>query len=211
MGAGLLTQLAGCAGGSGFVGRSLVRHLLAHGDSVVALNRSDHAASKIQDASGLPPGDSRLVLVRGDLSSRHALEDGMRGCEVVYHSAGATGDWGPWHIFHETNIVGVENVLAAARAQQVKRLVHVSTEAVMIRDDGEVVDADEFWPIEVPPPSTLPIPRAKPLGSALCWTPTIRGQISPQLRSDHALSGERMILQCFLSSLRAQSQDLCGS
>jgi uncharacterized protein YbjT (DUF2867 family) len=31
-------------GGSGFVGRNLIRHLKAHGDSVRALARSDAAA-----------------------------------------------------------------------------------------------------------------------------------------------------------------------
>jgi nucleoside-diphosphate-sugar epimerase len=75
-----------------------------------------------------------------------ALKRGMEGSELVFHSAAAVKSWGPRASFFEPNVRGTENVLEAARTAGVKRLVHVSTEAVFL-DGSPLVNVDETRPL----------------------------------------------------------------
>ena len=73
-------------GGSGFLGRSLIPALLAQGLRVRALTRSNAALTIVADLGAEP--------VRGDLDDVAALRAGMAGCDVVFHLAARTNDWG---------------------------------------------------------------------------------------------------------------------
>lgn len=130
-------------GGSGFLGRHLIPHLVERGFQVRALARSTRAA-EVVEALGAEP-------VRGDLEDEAGPQAGMAGCEAVIHAAASTAEWGPYASFHAANVVGTEHVLAAARAGGVRRFVHVSTEAVLL-DGSPIVMADERRPL---PPRTL--------------------------------------------------------
>ncbi len=118
-----MMAIAFVTGGSGFVGRNLIRHLRARGDRVRALARSDAAAVAVQAAGAQP--------VRGDLEDFRALREGLSSCEAVYHAAAEVNEWGPRERFHQVNVAGTQNLLAAARAAGVRKFVHVSTEAVL--------------------------------------------------------------------------------
>lgn len=124
-------------GGSGFVGVTLIGALRARGDEVRALARSAVAAGAVQGAGAEP--------VRGDLGDPAALRAGMAGCDLVLHLAARVGDWGRREDFYRDNVLGTEHVLAAARTVGVPRLVHVSTEAVLV-GGRPLVNADETWP-----------------------------------------------------------------
>ncbi len=126
-------------GGSGFVGRALIAALLERGDTVRALARSDAAAAKI---TGL---GAAIEIVRGDLDDVAALAAGCRGVDTVFHSAATVTDWGDPAEFHRINVEGTARVLAAARAGHARRVVHVSTEAVLA-DGKPIVRADETRP-----------------------------------------------------------------
>lgn len=125
-------------GGSGFVGRRLIPALREQGHTVRALGRSPASMDVVRQAGAEP--------VEGDLSSVDALKRGMEGCEVVFHSAATVKQWGPRSEFFEGNVRGTENVLEAARAVGIKRLVHVSTEAVLV-DGSPLVNVDETRPL----------------------------------------------------------------
>jgi nucleoside-diphosphate-sugar epimerase len=125
-------------GGSGFVGRRLIEVLVERGDAVRALARSEKAAGAVRQAGA--------EVVVGDLDEVAAMQAGMAGCEVVYHSAALVQDWGDPADFYRVNVVGTEKVLAAAKAAGVGRLVHVSTEAVLVDGRGPIRNADEKWP-----------------------------------------------------------------
>jgi nucleoside-diphosphate-sugar epimerase len=125
-------------GGSGFVGRRLIPALREQGHTVRALGRSQASLDVVRQAGAEP--------VEGDLSSVDALKRGMEGCEVVFHSAATVKQWGPRAEFFEGNVRGTENVLEAARAAGIKRLVHVSTEAVLV-DGSPLVNVDETRPL----------------------------------------------------------------
>lgn len=143
-------------GGSGYVGRNLIRYLLARGDSVRALVRSDEAA-QVVSALGAEP-------VRGDLDDVTAMISGMAGCDAAYHCAALVNEWGPRAEFHRANVEGTRHVIDAARAVRLPVLVHVSTEAVLA-DGTPILDVDETRPLPAHP---LPrYPATKALSEAL--------------------------------------------
>ena len=67
-------------GGGGFIGRHLVRRLVASGVDVRAIARSDRSAAKLRDLGA--------EVVLGDVVDASALADAIRACDVAYHLAG---------------------------------------------------------------------------------------------------------------------------
>jgi nucleoside-diphosphate-sugar epimerase len=138
-------------GGSGFVGRNLIAALVARGDQVVALARSDGAAATVAALGATP--------ARGDLGDVEAMGRAMAGCAAVLHAAAHVNQHGTRAEFVIANVDGTRHVLAAARAAGVARLVHVGTEAVLA--DGEpIVRADETRPMTTRPAGLYPETKA---------------------------------------------------
>src|SRR5204863_5129747 len=103
-------------GGTGFLGRAIVRAFIARGHSLVVFART---ASR----SGLP-GD----LVDGDIRDRDALERAARGCDAISHSAGLVSIWRRRHEdFDDVNVGGLRNALAAAAACGITRVLYTSS------------------------------------------------------------------------------------
>jgi nucleoside-diphosphate-sugar epimerase len=124
-------------GGSGFVGRNLIRALVARGDEVRALARSE-SSIKAVEALG-------AKATKGDLDDVTAMTEAMRGAQLVFHAAAQTDLNGTRDQFFQVTVTGTENVLAAARAAGVRRVVHIGTEAVLA-DGKPIVAADETRP-----------------------------------------------------------------
>jgi nucleoside-diphosphate-sugar epimerase len=138
-------------GGSGFLGRNLIRALVARGDAVRALARSEAAAMAVR-ALGAEP-------LRADLLDRLGLETGMEGCAVVFHAAATVEEWGPQSLFERVNVEGTRVALAAARAAGVGRFVHVGTEAVFA-DGGPMAGLDEHSLLPAKPLPRYPATKA---------------------------------------------------
>lgn len=111
-------------GGSGYLGRNLIRRLLRDGHRVKGLARGEASAGKIE-ALGAEP-------VRGDILDRESLLAGMAGCDWLVHAAADTGHGAFEARQHHTNVEGTRNVLRSARDAGIARAVHVSTEAVLL-------------------------------------------------------------------------------
>jgi nucleoside-diphosphate-sugar epimerase len=139
-------------GGSGFLGRNLIRVLKEKGHEVRALARSADAIEAVRQAGAEP--------WRGDLAGVDSLREGMAGWEVVFHSAALARAWGKRADFVEANIRGTENVLEASLAAGVRRLVHVSTEAVLV-GGGPIVNADETRPLPPYPIGLYPMTKGR--------------------------------------------------
>jgi nucleoside-diphosphate-sugar epimerase len=120
-------------GGSGYVGRNLIRHLLKRRDTVRALARSPGSARIVSDLGAEP--------AMGDLDDRGTLQQAMAGCDVVFHSAAEVSEWGPRALYWKMNVDGTRNALAAAQAAGVKTFVHVGTEAALC-DGTPLIDVD---------------------------------------------------------------------
>jgi len=131
-------------GGSGFVGRALIRRLVADGSEVKALARSERSAAVVAALGA--------EVVPGDLDDASALGAGCEGCERVFHVAAKVDEWGKRRDFERINVEGTRRVVDAAKEAGVEVLVHVSTEAVLLTG-APLVRVDE----------TVPLPE-KPLG-----------------------------------------------
>ena len=122
-------------GGAGFVGSAVVSRLLARGDDVVALARSDAAATQLTRLGARP--------VRGDITDAPTLDQLLTDVDVVFHIA---GDYrvGIKESEHEAmfraNVDGTTIILSAAIAAAVSKIVYVSTVGVFGNTRGKVVD-----------------------------------------------------------------------
>ena len=116
----MASKIALVTGGNGFVGSHVVRALLARGDHVRVLLREK------ADRSALNGLDVELAI--GDLRDAPSVERATKGCDEVYHVA---ADYRLWLTdpapMYATNVEGTKNVIRAARAAGVKRIVHTST------------------------------------------------------------------------------------
>lgn len=134
-------------GGNGFLGGAIVAKLLARGDRVRSLARSDSPELR----------DLGVELVRADLGDRLAVLESAKGCDVVYHVAAKAGYWGNAAEYERANVLGTRHVLEACREAQVRRLVYTSTPSV-IYDGNDIEGADESLPyaehFESPYPET---------------------------------------------------------
>jgi len=124
-------------GGSGFVGLNLIKMLVASEAEVYALARSSRAAEIVRTNGATP--------IPGDLFDPQALFTGMSGCDVVFHSAALMEFHGNRPEMEDVNIDGTRNVVSAAKAAGVPRLVFISAAAV-ISDGRPVINADESQP-----------------------------------------------------------------
>lgn len=122
-------------GGGGFLGRVIVRRLIARKDSVTILGRS---AQPELEALG-------VTVVRGDISEISAVRMACKGMDAVVHTAAKAGVWGPRKTYFSTNVTGTRNVIAACREERVGILVHTSTPSV-VYTGGEFKGENESLP-----------------------------------------------------------------
>jgi len=131
-------------GATGFLGRALVRELLACGHRVKILARP---TSDIAPFAGL----SRLQVATGDITDPASVEAAMQGCDVVIHAAALFRFWGRVEAFGDTNILGTDNVMRAAVRHEVRRVVHVSSVAVVGHPPPGSIITEETPPRPVDP------------------------------------------------------------
>jgi nucleoside-diphosphate-sugar epimerase len=137
-------------GGSGFLGGAIVRRLMARGEAVRSIQRHDS------------PSLSQLGVdvVCADLSDRDALVQAAAGCDAVFHVAAKTGIWGRYEAFFRPNVLGTRNVLEAAAANGIRRLVYTSTPSV-IHAGGDVEGIDESVPLATRFEAAYPATKAE--------------------------------------------------
>jgi dihydroflavonol-4-reductase len=126
-------------GGTGMVGNSIAQSLLARGHRVRALVRSLDKGTRL-----LPAG---CELVQGDVTAPDTLAAAVAGCDWVFHAAGFPEQWMKDNsTFDRINAGGTANMIAAARAANVKRFMFTSTIDVFTWRSGETYDESEIDP-----------------------------------------------------------------
>ena len=118
-------------GGAGFIGSHLVDRLLddAHAQVVVL----DDLSRGTPDNLSRHAGDPRLTIVRGDIADAAAVANAFRGAGTVYHLAALSTVMGAARDVaraFRTNVLGTFNVLRAATAEGVRRVVFASSREV---------------------------------------------------------------------------------
>ncbi len=127
-------------GGTGFVGRAVVLELLARKRPVRVLARNPrHPALE-----GLP-----VEVAVGDLRDRASLDAALSGCSRLFHLAADYRLWVPHpEEMYLTNVGGTENLLAAALAQGVERVVYTSTVGAL-GNPGDGTPGTEATPVSL--------------------------------------------------------------
>jgi dihydroflavonol-4-reductase len=116
-------------GATGLIGNAIARALHERGDQVHALVRDATRARTM-----LPDG---IELVTGDITEPSTLPAAINDAEIVFHAAGLPEQWArDAAIFDRVNTQGTVNVLDAAKAAGVRRVVYTSTMDVF-RADAE--------------------------------------------------------------------------
>jgi nucleoside-diphosphate-sugar epimerase len=140
-------------GGTGFIGRHLVRALVGGGRNVRVLARSDVAARRV------PEGAEFVV---GDVGDVETLRRAAAGADLVFHLAG--GYRGDDTELHAVHVTGTANLLAALEPGT--RVVYISSTSVY--------GWSQSWPADhaSPPRPVAAYGRAKLAAEALmsAWT-----------------------------------------
>lgn len=117
-------------GGAGFIGTALARLFKKDGHTLRLLD-----LKKSEEF----PGDSRIV----DVTDAAALESALAGADAVYHLAAEhRDDVSPVRKYYDVNVGGGRNVIAAARAQGIKKIVFTSSVAVYGLNAGDSKETD---------------------------------------------------------------------
>lgn len=118
-------------GGTGSFGQAFIRHLLANPaktERICVYSRGEHAQAALRDVLGDPPMVRWLV---GDIRDSQRLTRACSGIDTIIHAAALkrieVGAYNPDEMV-KTNVLGTMNVIEAAHAAGVKRVVGLSTD-----------------------------------------------------------------------------------
>jgi nucleoside-diphosphate-sugar epimerase len=125
-------------GATGGLGGAAARRLLADGATVTATGRNPAAGARLCAAGAR--------FAAADLADRTAIYRVVAGHEVVIHCGGLSSPWGSVAAFQSANVDGTRNVVDAAVAHGVRRLVFVSTPSLYM-DFTNRFDLDEDAPL----------------------------------------------------------------
>ena len=121
-------------GATGFIGSGLTKKLISENHEITLLVR-DPATSPLRV-------NNKVRIIKGDLSDRSVLVEGMKDCDWVFHMAAwAKPSYKDPKIVTGINIDGTVNVFDAAIESHVKKVVFTSTGGTMsYSHDGYPVD-----------------------------------------------------------------------
>ena len=118
-------------GGTGSFGQQFVRTVLRHFDDIrlVVLSRDEH--KQYDMAQDIGPDHRKVRFFIGDVRDGDRLKMAMRDIDYVIHAAALkhvpTAEYNPFECI-QTNVIGAEQVVQAAIANGVKKVIALSTD-----------------------------------------------------------------------------------
>ena len=163
-------------GGSGFLGINLIRYLYSKGHNIVSLDLEEFNYPDIKD---------KINHVVGDIRDKSKVNEVMQEIDIVVHTAAALPLYKPEEIF-STDIDGTRILLESAKAQSIKRFIHISSTAVYgIPDHHPLKEDDKLDGVG-------PYGKAKILAEEECLKFRKDGMCVPILRPKSFIGPERL-------------------
>ncbi len=131
-------------GGSGFLGKRVIKSLIQDGHTVFALARSPASSKTVEDLGA--------TAVVGDLASVTNLSIPLKTIEVVVHCAAPVEFWGAWETYQRGIVDATAALVKVCQDSGVKRFVHISSESVL-QDKDSLLNVDENLPYPQEPNS----------------------------------------------------------
>jgi len=116
-------------GGTGFIGGEIVRNLLEYKPAVVRIFSNDeHNIFQLMQELDVKNNVRFLI---GDIRDKERLKLAMKGIDIVYHAAALKHvplcEYNPFEAI-KTNVIGTQNVIEAALANSVEKVIAISTD-----------------------------------------------------------------------------------
>lgn len=164
-------------GGAGFLGINLIRYLLEREYHIVSYDFAEFA---------YPEGtDPRVHVVQGDIRDLPTLQRAIVGCDQVVHTAAALPLYTDEDIM-TTDVDGTRNVLQAAQAAGIQRVVHISSTAVYgVPDHHPLYEDDRLEGVGA-------YGNAKILAEKECLKAREQGLVVPIIRPKSFVGPERL-------------------
>lgn len=129
-------------GGAGFIGSHIADALVAEGHSVRVLDNFE--TGKLENLRQL---GNKVEIVRGDVRDEVLMRESLKGIDYVYHEAALPSvKYSLSHpkVCNAASVDGTLNVLLAARAAGVKRVIYASSSA-LYGDSPELPKREDMW------------------------------------------------------------------
>lgn len=163
-------------GGAGFLGINLVRYLLRKNHEVISLDIADFDYADCKND---------IQVLKGDIRDQEFLMQSFKGVDIVIHAAAALPLYSPVDIM-TTDVDGTRNVLEAAKANNVQRMIMVSSTAVYgIPDHHPLYETDKLQGVG-------PYGEAKILAEQECLKFQKMGMCVPIIRPKSFIGPERL-------------------
>jgi nucleoside-diphosphate-sugar epimerase len=162
-------------GGSGFLGINFVRYALKHNNTIISLDKEPFDY----------PEKGKIKAILGDIRDKKAVDNAMKGVDIVVHAAAALPLYTKEEIM-TTDVDGTKNILEAALAHGVKRVIHISSTAVYgIPDHHPLIEDDKLDGVG-------PYGEAKILAEEACLDYRKKGLCVPIIRPKSFVGPERL-------------------
>jgi dihydroflavonol-4-reductase len=129
-------------GASGFIGSHVTRQLLERGESVRVLVRSPERLADV----GVDRYADGLEVIVGDLLEPATITPALQGISRIHHIAGSISlREGDRRRMREVNYLATRNLLDAAGAAEIERILYLASIFALGGGAGQTVDEDAPW------------------------------------------------------------------
>jgi len=128
-------------GANGLLGSFIIRKLIENNETFVAIKRKGSDTSLLKDV------EHRITWREADVLDSLGIIDALKDVTHVIHTA-AIVSFNPHRASEvmDINVVGTRNVVDACLAQNIQRLVHISSVAALGRQKGQThIDEKNMW------------------------------------------------------------------
>jgi len=150
-------------GGCGFIGSNLVDYIIKNTDWNISI-LDNLTTGKLSDISGIKSFDERIIFFKGDLININDIKESINGCNYAINLAAQTSVIGsikdPFYD-ERVNIYGLLNLLEMCAKNNVKKLIHASSAAVLGEQEMPINES------KIPKPKS-PYGASKLAGEAYC-------------------------------------------